>query len=868
MFMKKMAVLMILTTFFSCVGISEIPAAAKLPGMIAPVVSAAELSAEEDIWNGDVDYSWYDGQESPYTISTAAQFAAFGNILNKLDGRDDRFAGKTIRLAADLDMDGKPFRAMGGHVDGGAFEGTFDGQGHIISNLNITQAGLNNEYVALFSRLSNGAVIRNLGLEGVTLDVSDAKKQAALAGIIAFGRDNTVENCFVRNVDIKLTLPLVQYDGRAGGLVADVSNYSDGNSTRITNCYAVNVGFSPREGTSGDLGMGVGHFAGLSLGGTFTNCYSGGVTEKPSDSTLPNKVMSFGIFKGVTDSNCYSDCYADDSGLNWQFEYDGYKRGGSTVSTDDLKTMSGAVSALSEQFYICDIKGYNSGYPILLWEVLRFKEPPIKLSVEKKTGNSVMFDAIDGAEFSANGRDWQSDREFRDLPPGVYVFRAKRDSESTELTVTIGGIEVWDGSADYSWYGDGSASTYTISTPAQFAAFGNILNKVGTYADTFKGKTIQLDADLDMGNMPFRAMGGTDVTNNWEGGYLQILQDNAFKGTFDGQGHIISNLNITQLGINSDCAALFVCVKDGGAVRNLGLEGVTVNVPEAKSQAALAGRLIGDTGVATIENCFVRDVELVINDTNDGKRIGGFVAEVSEWPQPPYYHNITNCYAINVAFTGSGGNGWALGAFAGASGGGTLTNCYSGGTLTNTDGFSVEKFGRFGELAQVSNCYSDNDNKGDTRWPDIYSSRGSKVSTADLKGMTGDVALGAEFGLSSDGNYGYPQLLWELEKSEQSEKVSAANFEITTNGSTAEVTVRGLKNNFANSLKPLLFLISYNNGRIIDINTKEIEMEAYDYKPEVITLSADMSGADTVRAFMLKGADNVVPVLDSKEVKK
>ena len=45
-------------------------------------------------------------------------------------------------------------------------------------------------------------------------------------------------------------------------------------------------------------------------------------------------------------------------------------------------------------------------------------------------------------------------------------------------------------------------------------------------------------------------------------------------------------------------------------------------------------------------------------------------------------------------------------------------------------------------------------------------------------------------------------------------------------------------------------------------------MEAYDYEPNEIALSVDMSGADTVRAFMLKGADNVVPVLESKEVKK
>lgn len=72
MFMKRIAVLVILTTFFGGIGILEIPAIAKLPDTITPAVSAAELGVEKNVWNGEADYSWYDNQESPYTISTAA----------------------------------------------------------------------------------------------------------------------------------------------------------------------------------------------------------------------------------------------------------------------------------------------------------------------------------------------------------------------------------------------------------------------------------------------------------------------------------------------------------------------------------------------------------------------------------------------------------------------------------------------------------------------------------------------------------------------------------------------------------------------------------------------------------------------------
>src|SRR5699024_2388151 len=111
------------------------------------------------------DYSWYDDQSSPYIISTAAQFAAFGNILNKKDGYNDRFTGKTIRLMTDLNMDDIPFRAMGGGTSGQEFAGTFEGNGHIIKNLNINELGYEgSNCAALFACIRNGKV-SNLGLE-------------------------------------------------------------------------------------------------------------------------------------------------------------------------------------------------------------------------------------------------------------------------------------------------------------------------------------------------------------------------------------------------------------------------------------------------------------------------------------------------------------------------------------------------------------------------------------------------------------------------------------------------------------------------------------------------------------------------------
>ena len=159
-------------------------------------------------------------------------------------------------------------------------------------------------------------------------------------------------------------------------------------------------------------------------------------------------------------------------------------------------------------------------------------------------------------------------------PTGKYTFeaRTKGNAEkypSKEITteeITFKLSSVWNGTAfDYSWYKDHS-SPYTIETPEQFAAFANIVNHKDGYSDTFAGKTINLTADLDMGNKSFSAIGG------------HVLGQE-FAGIFEGNGHIIKNLNINKLGYDgSNCAALFACVR-AATVSNLGLEGVTVEVP-------------------------------------------------------------------------------------------------------------------------------------------------------------------------------------------------------------------------------------------------------------------------------------------------
>lgn len=97
------------------------------------------------VWDGTVDKSWFDNSQSEFTITTAAQLAGLAEWVNE----GTIFEGKTIKLGADIDLNGKkdgatewfsgdtlntkhiwtPIGQYAGTYD---FRGTFDGQGHTI----------------------------------------------------------------------------------------------------------------------------------------------------------------------------------------------------------------------------------------------------------------------------------------------------------------------------------------------------------------------------------------------------------------------------------------------------------------------------------------------------------------------------------------------------------------------------------------------------------------------------------------------------------------------------------------------------------------------------------------------------------------
>ena len=171
-------------------------------------LNAYQLAAEKDgfnnpnydnVWYGSVDTAWYTETASEYVISTAEEFAGFASIVNGENGLADTFAGKTVKLDANIDLNGINWTAIGCPMEDGyvGFEGTFDGQGHTISNLNINNTS--NWGQGLFGYLtSKNVVIKNFTVENVSINTEDTS--GAVAGYSAYG---TYENIHVTgNVNI------------------------------------------------------------------------------------------------------------------------------------------------------------------------------------------------------------------------------------------------------------------------------------------------------------------------------------------------------------------------------------------------------------------------------------------------------------------------------------------------------------------------------------------------------------------------------------------------------------------------------------------------------------------------------------------
>lgn len=217
-----------------------------------------------------------------YQLSTADDLVAFGRLVNGLNGYMQDTAAKGV-LTGDIDMSGvSSWRPIGSNSS--PYEGTFDGQGHTIKNLNVnTGSGLS----GLFGKTLR-ATVRNFSITG-RLTVADGTVDH---GVVGYASASKIDHVYSA---LDITVPTANTNTKhVGGIVG-----TQGDATTVTCCV-----FS---GTISDAGSDtVGGIAGYAnqTNNSITYCINGGTITSGGSTTNTGGILGYVNYEGFKMSNC------------------------------------------------------------------------------------------------------------------------------------------------------------------------------------------------------------------------------------------------------------------------------------------------------------------------------------------------------------------------------------------------------------------------------------------------------------------------------------------------------------------------------------------------------------------------------------
>jgi len=233
-------------------------------------------------------FSGGDGTENnPYIITTPAQLAQLATYVNEGNAT---YNDKHYKLGNDLDLSeyqtGNGWNPIGRYEyesssNNRPFNGFFDGNKRVITNLKINRGGTYHNFVGLFGYVFG--TVKNIGVS-VNIDITGNEGRATAGGVVGYN-NGYVLNCY--------SIGLISTGTYAGGIVG----YNNGN---VSNCYSTSAVNSWAHSASGANSYAGGVVA-YNIGST-SNCYSIGTVK--SDSSPSNAGGVVGNNDGGSVSNC------------------------------------------------------------------------------------------------------------------------------------------------------------------------------------------------------------------------------------------------------------------------------------------------------------------------------------------------------------------------------------------------------------------------------------------------------------------------------------------------------------------------------------------------------------------------------------
>lgn len=611
----------------------------------------------------------------------------------------------------DIDMAGGHFTAIQPWFDGikndgtNGFKGTIDGQGHIVSNVNIVGGGVNGQNLVGF--LATGGVVKNIGFVNAVLSGPNTT-------IVAFRSHGSIENIFVTGERTSAS-----GDNNSGAIVAL-------NHTEIKNCA---VYLYDNNAITGDQRIGA--FAGhAEVKFTLTNCWSVGQArvvglktgekannnftrnnsygQRPNVAVLktyiatPSNKMDltkldttvWDISLGVPVFKSYLSYINAIAAVDAPTEVNG---GGETVT---LKANGRALFEIVEGGDVASIAylSYNKTEP--------YTGNYAKLTTAETVAEDTVVTVRIKSEFDTSKYTDIQITVKKTLPKetlsGTYVgelaksleiptsgiegeiTEAKIGNTSLDFSSTESGIKFAAAEVAKIGYGEKTVSILTVDT--EYVVSVDIYSKIITTKEDFLnmksfldettsgayGK-IALGANIDLASEKFTTMfAHVNSANNY-----------GFRGTFDGKGYTVSNLGGFN-GISGTCG-MFGAIGAGGVVKNVAFVSATIDGGNCglfamRSHGTFENVYVQGTRTAsgnwsgafaglnhgTIRNCVVNVDDSGSGATNNGALIGNAETDCT----------IENCFAISSksALVGNE-NGKTV----------TITNC---GIAANAEAFA------------------------------------------------------------------------------------------------------------------------------------------------------------------------------------
>ena len=666
--------------------------------------------------------------EDPYLISNASQLRWFASQVND-NGKNSICA----QLTNDIVLGNENWTPIGQYARN-AYNGTFDGQYHEIQNLKITGSASN--HYGLFGVVGTGTV-KNLTVSGaVTISGSGYSSYgiAAIAG--SLNSTGTIENCINKatvtgNYN---TAGIVGYMSNSNGTVTscvNTGNISGSNSVggivgqfygkgTVAHCYNtgdITAAVSKAGGIVGYLYVSSSYYK-----NTVASCYSTGKVSGNSSAAVVGSI--------------YNTSY---STLDKLFFLEGESRTDSNATSKTSDKLKALAATLGEAF-ITAPADINDGYPIFPWQIptyaVTFTITPAdaEVTIEGQTGthtdNTWTFTLPDGTypytvtafgygektgsvtvsggkaeeavtlspvakrtvKFTVTPADaastvtvlWngqiispEADGSYL-LPDGEYTYTVKAKgyakvsepltvSRAEVVSVTLTHSTAWDGTTKTQPTGSGTqAAPYQIENGEHLAWLADKVNNSTSVTKLYA----ELTDDIDLGGELFTPIG---------------KDFHEFSGSFDGQGHTISGLNVT-----AQYAGLFGSIKDA-EIKNVIIQG-TVTAAGSNSYAA---------GIAAVAKGSSNSITGCGNETtvsSDYYAAGILGSNFNSSTTTP----ITGCYNSGSV----SGKSRAAGILAYDNGKASISDCYNIGTITSSDNAGGIRAHYTSMAGSIQNCYN------------------------------------------------------------------------------------------------------------------------------------------------------------------